>query len=206
MIKVIDFYFILSKLCCSIKNKNMKTKGLRTILVLAMGSFFFACQSPQQNDQTTAQENTLGAGQSGVTDDVSQQNIVQVASGSADHSTLVAAVKAADYVDALVNAGPFTVFAPTNAAFDNLPEGTVDGLLKPEMKLTLQDVLEYHVAIGVYKLENLKNGQSLGMANGQNVSFEVVDDKVKINGANVIATVPASNGIIHVIDAVLLPK
>jgi uncharacterized surface protein with fasciclin (FAS1) repeats len=184
----------------------MKTKVVRNFLLLAMGTMLFACQSPQQNDQSAGEETVLGAGQSGVSDDVSQQNIVQVASGSADHSTLVAAVKAAEYVDALVNAGPFTVFAPTNAAFDALPKGTVEGLLKPEMKLTLQDILEYHVAIGVYKTENLRDGQSLGMANGQNVTFEVVDGNVKINGANVIGTVNASNGVIHVIDAVLLPK
>ncbi len=184
----------------------MKTTSLKFQLILVVAILFASCQSEQKSTDTTTQSAAPGAGQSAVVDDMSQPNIVVVASGSADHSTLVTAIKAAEYVDALVNAGPFTVFAPTNAAFAELPAGTVEGLLKPEMKLTLQDILEYHVAIGVYKLENLRNGQSLGMANGQNVTFEVVDGQVKINGANIVGTVVASNGLIHVIDAVLLPN
>ncbi|HMT30192.1 MAG TPA: fasciclin domain-containing protein, partial [Bacteroidia bacterium] len=125
--------------------------------------------------------------------------------GSADHTTLVAAVKAAELVDVLSNAGPFTVFAPTNAAFDALPKGTVDDLLKPENKEKLQDILQYHVAVAVYKTENLKDGQILNMVNGSNATIGVKDGKVTINGANVVASVPATNGIIHVIDAVILP-
>ena len=87
----------------------------------------------------------------GVKDDVSNPNIVQVAVQSKDHTTLVAAVKAAGLVDALSNAGPFTVFAPTNAAFDKLPAGTVEGLLKPEKKDALTDILGYHTYVGVLK-------------------------------------------------------
>lgn len=145
-------------------------------------------------------------GQSAVQDDVSQKDVVKVAAGSPDHTTLVAAVKAADLVNALSNAGPFTVFAPVNAAFDKLPAGTVQDLLKPEKKEALQDVLQYHVAVGVYKVDMLRDGQQLSMANGGNVTVGVQGGKVTINGANIIATVPASNGIVHVIDAVLLPK
>jgi len=144
-------------------------------------------------------------GQSTVVDELSQKNVVGVAVGSADHTTLVAAVKAAELVDALSNAGPFTVFAPTNAAFDALPAGTVEGLLEPEKKSDLQDILQYHVALGVFKLEMLRDGQTLGMVNGSNVKFSVKDGKVMINDANIVGTVVASNGLVCVIDKVLLP-
>jgi uncharacterized surface protein with fasciclin (FAS1) repeats len=126
--------------------------------------------------------------------------------GSKDHTTLVAAVKAADLVNALSNAGPFTVFAPTNAAFDKLPAGTVEGLLKPEKKDALTDILQYHVAVGVFKEDMLQDGQVIGQVNGGNITISKKDGKIKINGiANIIAAVPASNGIVYVIDAVLLP-
>lgn len=152
----------------------------------------------------TAQTN--GAGQSAVQDDASQKNIVQVAVGSKDHTTLVTAVKAAELVDALSNAGPFTVFAPTNAAFDKLPAGTVDGLLKPEKKEDLADILQYHVSVGVYKAEQLQEGQTLGQVNGGNITITKKDGKIIVNGtATVIASINASNGVIHVIDGVLLP-
>lgn len=184
----------------------MKTVISILFTLLACSFLVTSCQTEQKTSESTVQTGIPTAGQSAVKDDLSEPNIVVVASGSPDHTTLVTAIKAADYVDAMVNAGPFTVFAPTNAAFNALPPGTVEGLLKPEMKLTLQDILEYHVAIGVYKLENLRDGQTLGMANGQSAKFEVQNGKVKINGANVVASVPASNGLIHVIDAVLLPN
>jgi uncharacterized surface protein with fasciclin (FAS1) repeats len=114
-------------------------------------------------------------------------------------------VKAAALVDVLSNAGPFTVFAPTNTAFDKLPAGTVEGLLKPENKAALSNILEYHVSVGVYKLENLKDGQKLNQVNLDNVIIGIKDGKYTINGANILGTVPASNGIVYVIDAVLLP-
>lgn len=146
------------------------------------------------------------SGQSGVQDDASQKNVVQVAIGSKDHSTLVTAVKAADLVDALSNAGPFTVFAPTNEAFAKLPAGTVEALLKPEKKNDLVDILQYHVSVGVYKAESLQDGQVLGQVNGGNVTVTKKDGKIMLNGtATVVASIPASNGIIHVIDGVLLP-
>ncbi|HQZ73054.1 MAG TPA: fasciclin domain-containing protein, partial [Chitinophagaceae bacterium] len=145
-------------------------------------------------------------GQEAVQDDESQKDVVKVAVGSADHSTLVAALKQAELVTSLSNAGPFTVFAPTNAAFDKLPAGTVDGLMKDDKKADLQNILQYHVAVAVYKTENMKDGQIIGQANGDNITLSVKDGKVMINGsANIVASIPASNGIIHVIDAVLLP-
>jgi uncharacterized surface protein with fasciclin (FAS1) repeats len=166
---------------------------------------FISCNNAETKatSQEPAQQPTTG--QSGVKDDQSAKNVVQVAMGSKDHSTLVTAVKAAGLVDALSNAGPFTVFAPTNAAFDKLPAGTVEGLLKPEKKNDLTDILQYHVSVGVFKEDMLQDGQTIGQVNGGNITISKKNGKIMVNGvANVIATVPASNGIVYVIDAVLL--
>jgi uncharacterized surface protein with fasciclin (FAS1) repeats len=161
-------------------------------------------QAPESTNTTGAPS---GPGQSAVVDDVSNPNVVQVAVGSADHTTLVAALQAADYVNALTNVGPFTVFAPTNAAFDALPAGTLADLVKPENQRKLRDILEYHVLLGVYKPESFVNGRNLGTADGRAVTVAVAEDgNVRINGAKIIGTVTASNGIIHVVDQVLLPK
>jgi uncharacterized surface protein with fasciclin (FAS1) repeats len=132
-------------------------------------------------------------------------NIVSIALGSADHTTLVTALKAADYVGAVANPGPLTVFAPTNAAFAKLPPGTVEDLLKAEKQAALKEVIKYHATTSVYKASDLKDGMVLGMANGAKVTFHVVDGKVTVNNATILASVPASNGIVHIIDAVLLP-
>ncbi len=178
---------------------------------LALGSlvFMLSCNATDENTNAATASSataTPGAGQSAVQDDQSAKNVVQVAIGSKDHSTLVTAVKAAELVDVLSNAGPFTVFAPTNAAFDKLPAGTVDGLLKPEKKDALTDILQYHVSVGVFKEDMLQDGQSIGQVNGGNITISKKDGKLMVNGvANVVATVPASNGIVYVIDAVLLP-
>lgn len=160
----------------------------------------------KKEGETPAASTETMTGQSGVKDDVSNPNIVQVAVGSKDHTTLVAAVQAAELVDALSNAGPFTVFAPTNAAFEKLPAGTVEGLLKPEKKEALIDILQYHVYVGVLKTEYLQDGQSFEEVNGGKIKITMVDGKPVINGkAHIVATVPASNGVIYVIDEVLLP-
>ena len=131
--------------------------------------------------------------------------VVDIAVGSADHTTLVAALKAADYVRSLQNAGPFTVFAPTNAAFAKLPKGTVEGLVKPESKEALQNILKYHVAVSVYETRFMKEGMKLGVANGSNVVFHVKDGKTYVNDALILGSARAGNGIVHVIDGVLLP-
>lgn len=171
----------------------------------------FACNSAGKTgtDNNTQQETTAPSadmGQAGVQDDESKKDIVKIAIGSPDHTTLVAALKQAEYVNDLANAGPFTVFAPTNAAFDKLPAGTVDGLMKPDKKSALQNILEYHVAVGVYNQDYLQDGQNIGMANGNNVTIQLKDGKMMVNeSANVIATVPASNGVVYIVDAVLLP-
>jgi uncharacterized surface protein with fasciclin (FAS1) repeats len=171
----------------------------------------FSCGSSEQSvstetDATTAGTEAPTVGQSGVQDNVSNPNVVQIAVGSKDHTTLVAAVKAASLVDALSNAGPFTVFAPINAAFDKLPAGTVEGLLQPEKLDALTDILEYHVFVGVLQAENFKDGQTFNQVNLKNITITMQDGKPVINGkAHILASIPASNGMIHVIDEVLLP-
>jgi uncharacterized surface protein with fasciclin (FAS1) repeats len=180
------------------------------ILLFAVTAFVFnSCGSSEPKSEAAENTNTSEAntshGQSGVNDEFSKPDVVKVAIGSKDHTTLVAAVKAAELVDVLSNSGPFTVFAPVNAAFDALPAGTVEGLLKPEKKADLQNILQYHVFVGGLKAEDLKDGQLLNMVNGDNAKITVKDGKVQINGANIIGSVTASNGIVHVIDAVMLP-
>lgn len=171
--------------------------------------FFMSCNSgaePNQAVSTGTVQEENQAGQSGVQDDMSQKNVVQVAVGSEDHTTLVTAVKAAELVDALSNAGPFTVFAPTNAAFSQLPEGTVESLLEAEKKDDLTDILQYHVSLGVYKTENLTDGQVIGQVNGGHITISKKDGKLMVNGtATIIASISAANGIVHVIDGVILP-
>jgi len=187
---------------------NMKTIGPSRAF---LGAFLAvaATQCGQEHPATPAAsaeaDRPPAAGQSAVKDDLSQKDVVKVAAGSKDHSTLVKAVQAAEYADVLSNAGPFTVFAPTNAAFDKLPPGTVADLLKPENKAKLRDILEYHVAVGTYRADMMRDGQTLNMANSGNVKLSVKDGRIMLNGAaTVVASVPASNGIVHVVDAVVL--
>ncbi len=182
----------------------MKYSFLSAVLVAAIlsGCGDAADQTANNNPEST----TPATGQSGVQDDQSQKDVVKVAVASKDHTTLVAAVKAAEYVDVLSNSGPFTVFAPTNAAFDKLPAGTVEGLLKPEKKKDLRNILEYHVTTSSLKEKMLKDGMVIGMVNGGKVTVSIKDGKIKINDANVLGIVPASNGMVYVLDGVLLPK
>jgi uncharacterized surface protein with fasciclin (FAS1) repeats len=137
---------------------------------------------------------------------VPSKNIVENAMGSTDHTTLVAAVKAGELVETLSGPGPFTVFAPTNEAFNALPKGTVDNLLKPNMKKDLVNVLTYHVVPGALKASDLTDGMTLTTVQGQKLKVSQKDGVWMINNAKVtIADVVSSNGVTHVIDAVLLP-
>ena len=182
-------------------------KFIRNIPVIATMIFcMYACNDTSNEGQKASEEETLvGGGQSAVQDNESAKDVVKVAASSKDHTTLVAAVKQAELVDALSNAGPFTVFAPTNAAFDKLPKGTVEDLMKPENKEKLQDILQYHVFVGSLKADYLQDGQTLNEVNGGNITISKKDGKIMINNsATIVASIPASNGIIHVIDAVLL--
>lgn len=135
------------------------------------------------------------------------KTIVEIAAGDDQFSTLVTAVKAAGLVDALSGDGPLTVFAPTNEAFEALPEGVLEDLLKPENKDKLAAVLTYHVAEGKVKAKQVVTMSQVPTLQGQPVKVNASDAGVKLNGsANVIKTdIMASNGVIHVIDAVLLP-
>lgn len=145
-------------------------------------------------------------GQSAVAEDPNApKSILGVAIASPDHTTLVAGVQAASLEDVLVNAGPLTVFAPNNAAFDALPAGTLDELLKPENKAKLARIIKFHASPGSYRIKDLRDGMQLYQATGHYIKVENKDGKVKINGANILGTVEASNGIVHVIDAVMLP-
>ncbi|GAA4895039.1 fasciclin domain-containing protein [Flaviramulus aquimarinus] len=182
-IKQLFFLFSLVALVCSCKNENKNT-------------------STTSLPETKTVEKT---GQAFITDDEGTPNCLQIAIGSPDHKTLVAAVQAAGVENALVNVGPLTVFAPTDAAFAALPEGTVENLVKPENKATLANILKYHVTPGNLSTSILTKLPKLGQANNQYVQVEVVDGKPVIGGANIIATVKAGNGIVHVIDKVLLP-
>jgi uncharacterized surface protein with fasciclin (FAS1) repeats len=122
-------------------------------------------------------------------------------------STLVAAVKAGDLVGVLKSEGPFTVFAPTNDAFAKLPAGTVENLLKPENKAQLVAVLTYHVVPGKVMSKDLKNGQKAKTVQGSEITVTLKDGKAMINNATMTAAdIEASNGVVHVIDTVILPK
>ena len=181
-------------------------KKLLSFSLIAIVAVMVSCNS-SETKVASSNDTQPGAGQSGVQDDESQKDVVKVAAGSKDHTTLVAAVKQAQLVDALSNAGPFTVFAPTNEAFNKLPKGTVEDLMKPENKEKLQDILQYHVFVANLGTTLMQDGQTLNQVNGQNITIQKsADGKITINGkAHIITSIPASNGIIHVIDEVLLP-
>jgi uncharacterized surface protein with fasciclin (FAS1) repeats len=180
---------------------------MKTIITVLIASCCcIACTTTPSNQQASIAEAVDKGGQSSVVDNESQKNIVQVAVSSPDHKTLVSALKAAEYVDALSNAGPFTVFAPTDEAFAKLPEGTLAELTKPENKAKLQDILEYHVYVGVIRESMIQSSMSLNQVNGKNITLTKNGDKLQVNDANVVGTVPTSNGIIYVIDKVLLPQ
>lgn len=173
---------------------------------MILGTLYSCTPSGSNAGATTAATaEPAGAGQSAVADDESQKDVVKVAVGSPDHTTLVTAVQTAELVDVLSNAGPFTVFAPVNAAFDALPAGTVETLLKPENKSKLQDILQHHVYVGVLKTDQLKDGQVLGMVDGTNVKVSLKDGAVYINDAKIMGSVTASNGVVHVVDKVIVP-
>jgi uncharacterized surface protein with fasciclin (FAS1) repeats len=136
-----------------------------------------------------------------------EADIVDLAVHTEFLSTLVAAVKAGDLVGVLKGDGPFTVFAPTNDAFAKLPAGTVENLLKPENKAQLVAVLTYHVVPGKVYSKDLKNGMKAKTAQGSEVTITLKDGKAMVNNATVTtADIEASNGVVHVIDTVILPK
>ncbi|OBX26298.1 putative surface protein with fasciclin (FAS1) repeats [Gelidibacter algens] len=182
-------------------------------MALLVGSIFMG-QSVSAQEKMMKQETKMVGG----AEMYPTKNIVENAVNSKDHTTLVAAVKAADLVDVLSSEGPFTVFAPTNAAFDKLPKGTVETLVKPENKEQLQSILTYHVVAGkilaqdIVKLIKDSKGKALiKTVSGGNLTAWRKGKDVYVTDENgnsakvTIADVNQSNGVIHVIDAVLLP-
>lgn len=202
----------------------MFQKFFPIVAIAAFSTFLISCNDDSTSSTTTNSDTSTMSSNSDAMSDtmnnmneagvmvgganmVSSKNIVENAANSNEHTTLVAAVKAAGLAETLSGAGPFTVFAPTNAAFDKLPAGTVDNLLKPEMKNDLTNVLTYHVVPGALRAADLKDGQKLKTVQGKELTVSMKDGKVMIDGANVsIADVISSNGVTHVIDAVVMPK
>jgi len=164
-----------------------------------------ACGSDSKTASTTAAPTTTAA-MSSTTAPMAAGTIVDIAAGNADFSTLVAAVKAAGLADTLSGTGPFTVFAPTNEAFAALPAGLVDKLLKPENKDVLTKILTYHVVSGKVMAADVKPGD-VPSVEGSAIKVTVDGGTVTLNGsAKVVKTdITASNGVIHVIDAVIVP-
>ena len=181
--------------------KIIKNMGLIYLL-----GIMISCNTENSASSTSSQKVSSKGGQEAVHDNESEKDVVKVAVGSPDHKTLVAALQQAELVTALANAGPFTVFAPTDAAFGKVDKSTLDALMTDAKKVDLQNILQYHVTLSSMKAETFKDGQSLGMVNGDNVKISVKDGKVWLNeSAQVIGSVKASNGMVHVIDGVLLP-
>ncbi|GAB2769229.1 fasciclin domain-containing protein [Salinimicrobium soli] len=194
----------------------MKTNHYFLSLFLSGLFLFTGCkedaktsESVSGSEQETVQSGS-NKGQAFIDDESETPNALRVAINSEDHTTLVAAVEAADVQNALVNVGPLTVFAPVNSAFDKLPDGTLDDLLKPENKSKLAFILTNHVAPSNYPIDmlkkNVEKGRKLYMASGENVEVTQEGDDIYVGGAKILGTVNASNGWVHVVDAVILPK
>ncbi len=191
----------------------MNMSLLKTCTALALVGILASCGSTQQTEET--QDTTMTT----AVEAVETPTIVGVASGNENFSTLVTAITAAGLAETLGGEGPFTVFAPTNDAFAKLPAGTVDGLLKPESKDKLSSVLTYHVVSGkfdaatVVEAINTNNGKyTVTTVQGGSLNLSLKDGNVLLTDANggtamvVIADVAASNGVIHAIDTVVMPK
>jgi len=190
----------------------MKKINLTILLLAGLALFMGSCNSGEKKPEAAeTQTETAPAtqGQSAVVDTVSAANALQVAKSLDDFKTLVAAIEAAGVEDAVVNAGPLTVFAPVNGAFDKLPAGTLDDLLKPENKSKLAFILTNHVAPANYPEKQLKKeaekGRKLYMASGKYLTVEVKADGIYVGGTKILKSVKVSNGWIHVIDNVLVP-
>ncbi|MFK5856140.1 MAG: fasciclin domain-containing protein [Bacteroidota bacterium] len=194
----------------------MKKIKLSFILLSALAVLVVSCNNSNTEQETkeVAKSDTKTVekkhqGQASVQDGVSDANVLQVAKSLDDFTTLVVAVEAAGVEDALVNAGPLTVFAPVNSAFDKLPEGTVGTLLKPENKSQLAFILVNHVAPANYPIKQLKKeakkGRKLYMASGKYLVVENKDGDIYVGGTKILQSVKVSNGWIHVVGDVLVP-
>ena len=175
--------------------------GIAAIIAL----LFSSCSGDKSSQVVDEGSKIETHGQSGVVDKDSDKNILQIAAGSEAHTTLAAAATAADMLDVLANPGPLTVFAPTNAAFDKLPAGTVEDLLKPENKETLARIIMFHAAPGTFKGKLLKDGSKLYMASGHYLDVEVNEEGTFVNGSKIVGSIDAANGVVHIVEDVFLP-
>lgn len=173
------------------------------LILLLIGSVTFACTKTNQQNGNS-QLNLSNQGQASVVDHESQKNILQLAKGSPDHKTLATAIEAAGVQNVLVNAGPLTVFAPTDAAFGKLPDGTVKNLLKPENKQKLANIITSHASPANLSKDQLTEDRQIYLATGQYVDVEIKNGETYVNGAKILASIDASNGVIHVVDKVFL--
>ncbi len=188
----------------------MNTRILFPLALVALTCVAGCAQKKEEPTKSTASASkpvpsAPAGGVEAVIDDVSQKTVVKIALDSPDHTTLVAALKAADLVTALANQGPFTVFAPTNAAFEKLPKGTVEELLKPENKTKLRGILYHHVLTSALATSFFKDGQEMNMFDGSPVKFSRKGNDLYIGEAKVIGSVRGSNGWLHIVDGVILP-
>ena len=185
---------------------RMSTLSSVSMIALLLAGTASAGSAPKATTSTaaetaTTQEKTMQATAANTMD------IVDTAVKAGSFKTLVAAVQAAGLVETLKGKGPFTVFAPTDEAFAKLPKGTVESLLLPENKAKLVDILTYHVVPGQVMAADVVKLTSAKTVEGQSVAIVVKDGKVRVDGANVVQTdIVTSNGVIHVIDSVILPK
>lgn len=182
----------------------MTCRGVAPVVLLPLLLASACGPRPDGGPSDAAQPPT--GGQAAVVEQGSQKSVARIAMDSPDHSTLVTALQAVNWLDALANPGPFTVFAPVNAAFEKLPAGTVDNLLKPENAAQLRNILLHHVLTSVYRPEDITDGMSLPMLAGGPVTVKREGDQITVDGAAVVASVRGGNGMVYVLDAVLLPK
>jgi uncharacterized surface protein with fasciclin (FAS1) repeats len=178
----------------------------RFLLTLATATLA-ACAAPQDAADSAPADApaTATGGEAAIVDSTSEPHIAKIAAGSPDHATLVTALKAAGLVDVLGTSGPFTVFAPVNAAFDALPPGTVESLVRPESKEKLTAILHHHVTTSALAIDAFTDGRTMTMVDGTPVTISRQGDVVTVSGARIVTSIRASNGWVHVIDKVLLP-
>jgi len=184
------------------------TQKIGTVaLVMVISMALISCGNTEEKSSNTAQNRTASAsttGQAGVVDDESKAHILRIANESPDHTILAKAIEAAGIQNVLVNPGPLTVFAPTDAAFEALPEGTLDNLMKPENKSKLAKILTSHASPASLNKDRLASGMNVYLATGHYVQSEEKDGDVYVNGAKILGSVDASNGEVHVVDKVFL--
>jgi uncharacterized surface protein with fasciclin (FAS1) repeats len=178
------------------------------LALAALATTALAC-SPAPDQSQPMRTETQGAPQGGgiasVKDDGAPKDVVKIAAGSKDHTTLVAAVKAANLLDVLAGPGPYTVFAPTDAAFAALPAGTVESLLEPANVSRLKAILYHHTITSSYDIAEFEDGQELPMLDGARLRITKQGGDTYIDGKKIVASVKASNGMVHVIDGVMVP-